>query len=91
MVMEGCQGRRNLITLKEVRCPKCSAAVELSSDEAFAVCEHCGTAVYNDLMDCVFRCPQAKNCVGEAQYQAMLAARERWEADMAALADDDTW
>ena len=90
MLFEGCQGRKGPEIL-EKKCPNCGAEVELVSGEVMAVCESCGFPVYTDLMDCAFRCPQARQCVGEEGYARLLEAKARWEETMARLHDDDTW
>ena len=90
MLFEGCQGNRG-VEIQEKICPGCGAAVELMSSDVFTECEICGTTVYSDLMECVQRCPKAKQCVGEAYFARVMEAKEKWAADMAKHTDDDQW
>lgn len=90
MLLEGCQGKRGP-SIREKECPFCGNTVELMSTDLCVTCEECGGKVYSDLMDCVFRCPAAKECVGEAQYARFAAARGEWEARMRKALDEDAW
>lgn len=90
MLLEGCQGKKGP-QIREVTCPQCGSPVELMSTDVSAECEECGFTVYSDLMDCVFRCSMAKECVGEAQYARMLAAKADWQNQQEQLLDNDQW
>ncbi len=90
MLFDGCQGKKGT-QIQEKVCPNCGNTVEILSCDASAACEKCGFIVYNDLIDCVQRCSKARQCVGQAQYERLMAARKQWEAQMNALQDDDQW
>lgn len=90
MLFEGCQGNKG-ITIVEKRCPECYQLVELMSSDVYVECPYCGTTVYSDKMECVQRCPKARECVGDAYFQRVMEAKEQWEADMTELLDDDQW
>ncbi len=90
MLLNGCQGNKG-IQIQEKVCPNCGNVVELMSSDVFVPCEVCGFTVYSDLMECVQRCSKAKECVGEAYYERLMAARAQWEAQMNAMQDDDAW
>ena len=90
MLLDGCQGRKGN-QIQEKVCPNCGNVVELMSSDVFMDCEECGFTVYSDLMDCVQRCPKARQCVGQAYYERLMAARQQWEAQRKALQDDDQW
>lgn len=90
MLLEGCQGNKG-VQIQEKTCPNCGNMVELMSSDVFVKCEVCGFPVYSDFMDCVQRCPKAKECVGEEYFARLMAARQQWEAQMNALQDDDQW
>lgn len=90
MLLEGCQGKKG-VQIREKTCPNCGSSVELMSTDVCAQCEECGTVVYSDLMDCVQHCPKARECVGDAYYERLIAAKEQWQARMQALQDDDEW
>ncbi len=83
MIMDGCQGKPRTPTISEKICPKCGSEVEIFSCETEAVCEKCGTVIYNDTLSCVQWCKYAKQCVGEEMYEAMMiiAKRNKEEAD----------
>jgi len=90
MIMEGCQGKRGP-EIEEVACPACGEMIELAATDVMAACDKCGHVVYSDLMNCVFTCPKARACVGDERYEQLMAAREEWEQQLAAMADDDEW
>lgn len=90
MLFEGCQGNKG-VQIQEKVCPNCGNTVELMSSDVYAQCEDCGFTVYSDLMECVQRCPKARECVGDAYFERLMAARRQWEAQMNALQDDDQW
>lgn len=90
MLFEGCQGKKG-VAIQEVCCPNCGNTVELMSSDVFAECEECGFTVYSERMECVQRCPKARECVGDAYFARLMAAREQWETQMQALQDDDLW
>lgn len=90
MLFEGCQGNKG-VQIQEKVCPGCGNTVELISSDVFVQCEKCGFTVYSDLMECTRRCPKARQCVGEAYFERLTAAREAWEAQMQELQNDDEW
>lgn len=90
MLFEGCQGKKSP-EIQEKLCPGCGNPVELISTEVYARCEVCGTTVYSDLMDCLHRCPKARECMGDECYSRMLAARSQWQAQLAEMENDDEW
>lgn len=88
MIMEGCQGNKGN-QLQEKICPNCGNLVEVASWDVFATCEACGFVVYNDRMDCVLHCQQARECIGEELYEKLMAAQR--ELGEALSQDDDEW
>ena len=38
-----------------------------------AVCENCGTVIYNDTLSCVQWCKYARQCVGDETYERLMA------------------
>ena len=42
---------------------------------------HCGFVVYNDTLSCVQWCKYARQCVGDAMYEQMMAIAERQKAN----------
>lgn len=90
MILEGCQGKRGPV-FQEIRCPNCGRTVELASTDVKAECDYCRFTIYNDLMECVFNCPKARECVGDRTYERMMASKKDWEEYMAQLTDDDEW
>ncbi len=80
MIMEGCQGKPE-VKIYEKTCPNCGAEIEIFSIDTEAVCEKCGTKIYNDALHCAEWCKYAKDCVGEERYeQLMEIARRKKEA-----------
>jgi len=88
MIMEGCQGKSNNLTIEERTCPVCGHTVELFSVDTEVQCEHCGFTVYNDKLTCVQWCQYAEKCVGKEMYERLMkvaamqkerAAQERKE------------
>lgn len=71
MVMEGCQGKRD-ITIEERKCPRCGSLVEIFSVDASVKCDKCGFEIYNDTLNCVQWCQYAKKCVGEKMYNDLM-------------------
>jgi hypothetical protein len=63
----------------EVRCPKCSNAVEFFRDEVRRKCKVCGEMVFNDRMDlgCAKWCPAASSCIGAANLKALELSEQR--------------
>ena len=55
----------------------CGSEIELFTCDTQAVCEHCGFVVYNDTLSCVQWCKYARQCVGDAMYEQMMAIAER--------------
>lgn len=74
--MSGCQGRDKTPTIKEKRCPKCGAIVEVFSTDTEVVCEKCGTVIYNDALSCVQWCKYAEQCVGKETYEMLMKVAE---------------
>ena len=62
-------------------CPQCGSEIELFTCDTQAVCEHCGFVVYNDTLSCVQWCKYARQCVGDAMYEQMMAIAERQKAN----------
>ena len=44
-------------------------------------CDKCGFVVYNDKLSCVQWCKYARQCVGDAMYEQMMAIAERQKAN----------
>ena len=61
--------------------------MEIFSVDTEAVCENCGTVIYNDTLSCVQWCRYARQCVGEQTYERLMAfvkLREQRRAEEAA-------
>ena len=79
MIMEGCQGKPQ-IKIMEKTCPQCGHEVEIFSVDTEAVCENCGTVIYNDTLSCVQWCKYARKCVGDEMYEHMMALAAQQKA-----------
>lgn len=79
--LEGCQGKPRTPEILEKVCPQCGSEIELFTCDTQAVCEHCGFVVYNDTLSCVQWCKYARQCVGDAMYEQMMAIAERQKAN----------
>ena len=90
MLLEGCQGKKGP-QLWEQPCPNCGAPVEMASGDVSALCEVCGALVWSEQMDCAFRCPHARECVGEAQYARLEQAREQRRRQAERQYSEDEW
>lgn len=56
-----------------VKCPTCSAEVEIWTDEVKATCKNCQTVVTREQgQSCLDWCKFAKDCVGEELYKKYL-------------------
>ncbi len=82
-MMLGCQGKDKTPTIQEKKCPKCGNLIEVFSIDTDAVCEKCGTKIYNDTLNCVQWCTYAKQCVGEEMYDQLMevAAKQKERRD----------
>jgi len=72
MIMSGCQSKSKEITITDKICPNCGQEVEIFSVDTEAVCENCGTVIYNDTLSCVQWCKFARQCVGDETYERMM-------------------
>ena len=81
MILEVCQGKPRTPEILEKVCPQCGSEIELFTCDTQAVCEHCGFVVYNDTLSCVQWCKYARQCVGDAMYEQMMAIAERQKAN----------
>ena len=90
MLLEGCQGKKG-VQIRERRCPNCGCLVEMMSTDLCVECDNCGATVYGDLMDCALNCPEARQCIGDAQYEKLMEAKAQWRETMGAQQDDDEW
>ena len=79
-ILSGCQGRDRTPTVEDKKCPNCGAPMEIFSIETEAVCEKCGTVIYNDALSCVQWCQYAKKCVGEEMYAHMMEIARQQKA-----------
>ena len=77
MIMEGCQGKPRTPTISERICPNCGNPIEIFSTDTQVACDKCGFVVYNDTLSCVQWCKYARQCVGDAMYEQMMAIAER--------------
>lgn len=85
MVLSGCQGKQD-ISVEEKICPQCGHEIEIFSIDPQAVCENCGFTIYNDSLNCVQWCQYARQCVGDVQYEQLMAvAQAQKERKQAAL------
>jgi DNA-directed RNA polymerase subunit RPC12/RpoP len=54
------------------KCPKCSALVEIFSDELRFRCRNCGEYVIREKTpSCIEWCSHAKECLGEQKWQEL--------------------
>ena len=74
-IMEGCQGNKG-VQIFEKTCPKCGHEIEIFSIDTEAVCENCGTKIYNDALNCVQWCQYARKCVGDEMYEHLMRVAE---------------
>ncbi len=57
-------------------CPTCGAEVEMFSDEMRVKCRNCGTWVEKEAVpSCIEWCSQARACLGEARWRALMESR----------------
>jgi ribosomal protein S27AE len=69
------QDGRNLTASIHI-CPNCGAEVEMFSDEVRVRCRGCGAWVEKEAVpSCIEWCVQARACIGEARWQALMEAR----------------
>ena len=73
MIFHGCQSKSKEITIEDRICPTCGHEVEIFSVDTEAVCENCGTVIYNDTLSCVQWCKYARQCVGDENYERLMA------------------
>jgi hypothetical protein len=65
-----------------IPCPSCHAEVEIWTDEIEAKCSSCGTMVSREMLQgCIDYCESAKECLGEALYNKLMAAKQRGRTD----------
>ena len=78
-VFSGCPGSARLKTpdLREKICPVCGAVIETFSTDVTTRCENCGFGAYNDMQNCIQWCEYARQCVGDALYEKLVAAPRR--------------
>lgn len=69
----GCPGQDGRSLKVSVhRCPSCGGEVEMFSDETRVRCPQCRQPVYKeDVPSCVEWCAKARECIGEARWQAL--------------------
>ncbi len=68
---------RNL-TADIIVCPGCGEQVEIFSDESKRRCPSCRQIVHRErLPSCVDWCPSARECIGNAWWQAFQADKEK--------------
>ncbi len=83
MIMEGCQGKKDIAIMEKI-CPRCGHEIEIFSVDVSMQCENCGYTIYNDTLNCVQWCAYARQCVGDERYEQLMAIaksqRERKEA-----------
>lgn len=90
MLFEGCQGKKH-IRIQEKECPNCGKTAEIMSSDVYILCEECGEPIFSDLVACSLRCPNARDCVGEAAYERLCEARQLWREQQEQLNDEDEW
>lgn len=81
MLYSGCQSKSKEISIAEKICPQCGNPVEVFSTDTEVVCDKCGFVIYNDMLSCVQWCKYARQCVGDAMYEQMMAIAERQKAN----------
>ena len=83
MDMSKCPGAKAFTqpTPEFVPCPSCHAEVEIWTDEAETKCDKCGNTVSRAMLQgCVDYCETAKECLGDALYSKLMAAKQRSKA-----------
>jgi len=61
-----------------IPCPNCHGEVEIWTDEAETKCDHCGNTVSRVMLQgCIDYCESARECLGEALYSRLRAAKQR--------------
>jgi rRNA maturation protein Nop10 len=79
------QDGRNLTVSLHI-CPTCGSEVEMFSDETRVKCRACGAyVVKEEVPTCISWCSQARACIGEERWAALMSvddkADEKPEAD----------
>jgi rRNA maturation protein Nop10 len=70
----GQDGRQLTVSLHI--CPTCGSEVEMFSDEIRVKCRTCGSYVQKDSVpSCVEWCSQARACLGEERWRALMGTR----------------
>ncbi|MFB3882560.1 MAG: hypothetical protein ACE149_14935 [Armatimonadota bacterium] len=80
MTYDKCPGAKAFTqpTPEFIPCPSCHAEVEIWTDEIEAKCSSCGTMVSREMLQgCIDYCEAAKECLGEALYNKLMAAKGR--------------
>jgi hypothetical protein len=76
----GQDGRNLSVSLH--KCPTCGSEVEMFSDEVRVRCRGCGTWVQKDTVpSCVEWCSQARECLGEERWRALMGSRGQESVD----------
>lgn len=90
MIMEGCQGKKDIAIMEKI-CPRCGHVIEIFSVDVSMTCENCGYTIYNDTLNCVQWCQYARKCVGEELYDRYMeiaeSQKKRREEEKAARAE----
>ncbi len=77
MLKDGCPGSAEIRAPypEELMCPHCHTRNEIWSDEPDMICKGCGRSIDREMRSsCIQWCPQAKDCVGAAKYERLMAA-----------------
>jgi ribosomal protein L24E len=78
------QDGRNL-TVSLHKCAYCGNEVEMFSDEVRVRCRQCGKYVEKDAVpSCVEWCSQARECLGDARWRALMGSRGKDAGDSSA-------
>ena len=88
--MAACQGNKGPVII-EKECPNCGSLIEMMSTDPSAKCESCGFTIWGDMMDCVYSCPRARDCLSKEQYERLNAKKEEWIRAMSEQLDGDEW
>lgn len=68
-----CPGQDNMqVRLELLKCPNCSAEIEMLSSEIKVKCSQCGQIVYRESVPtCIEWCAAARECLGEERWRQL--------------------
>jgi rRNA maturation protein Nop10 len=78
------QDGRNLTVSLHI-CPTCGSEVEMFSDETRVKCRACGAyVVKEEVPTCISWCSQARACIGEERWAALMSVDDKADEKPAA-------